>query len=308
MDKLKNHVGANLAIKEFINFIEKEKRYSENTVRAYGTDLNSFVDFIRTYREQEVTVGSLDKIDAKDIRAWLADKHNKKSDLTSNKRALSALRSFYKFYNNRGDIKNEAVFSVRSPKIKRKLPRPLTKKDALSAANTIDSMSDDIWIGKRDMALLMLIYGCGLRISEALSVKMSDISSGDTIRVLGKGKKQRELPVLPMVSEAINKYISVCPYHLSEDDAIFLGKRGAKLTPEVFRRNLQRLRGVMGLPDSASPHAFRHSFATHLLESGADLRSIQELMGHSSLSSTQQYTKVDINRLMDVYNKAKERQ
>ncbi|PIR39038.1 MAG: recombinase XerC [Alphaproteobacteria bacterium CG11_big_fil_rev_8_21_14_0_20_39_49] len=289
-------------VKQWYSYLKNERQYSAHTLRAYQSDLISFFDFQNRHRGEAVTLSVLEKLEVRDIRAWLA--HRQRSDM-SNKataRAISTIRSFYKYIEKQEIIKNHAVFSVSSPKVTKSVPRALSSADAVDAGSAIGQLSDEDWVSKRDTALLTLIYGCGLRISEALSLTIADLPIGESLKITGKGNKEREVPVLPIVRERINEYLEACPFNMNE--SIFIGVRGGSLTPEVFRRQLKNLRCMLGLPDSATPHAFRHSFATHLLEKGVGLREIQELLGHSSLASTQIYTKVDTKNLLEAFEKA----
>jgi integrase/recombinase XerC len=222
----------------------------------------------------------------------------------SNARALSTVKSFFRYLEKDTGMENAAVFHIRSPKIKKSIPKALAEGQAEQALGEIKTMSKEEWINKRNLALLTLIYGCGLRISEALSLNYKDFPKGDSITILGKGNKQRAVPVLPVVKAAIEEYVAACPYPFEAKTPLFLGSRGGALDPAIFQRELRKLRTALGLPESTTPHAFRHSFATHLLSAGGDLRSIQELLGHASLSTTQRYTHVDKERLMNAYKNA----
>ncbi len=248
----------------------------------------------------EVAVDDLKNLEARDIRAWLASRLEH-FEAASTARALSTVKSFFRWLEKQGAIKNAAIFHIRSPKIKKSLPRALAETQAAEALSAIGTQHEEEWINKRDLALLVLIYGCGLRISEALSLRYGDIPEGDALIITGKGNKQRMVPVLPVVKEAIADYVSACPYPFIPATPLFLGQRGKALDPAIFQLQLRKLRRAIGLPESATPHAFRHSFATHLLSAGGDLRSIQELLGHASLSTTQRYTHVDKERLLKAY-------
>ena len=201
-------------------------------------------------------------------------------------------------------LENPAIGSLRGPKIPHGVPKPLSAPQALRTVADAGDLAAEPWIGLRDVAVLSLLYGCGLRMSEALGLNRSAAPFGDTLRILGKGGKERLTPVLPVVAEAVQAYLAHCPYKLAASDPLFVGARGKRLSPRIVQLGMQRLRGALGLPDSATPHALRHSFATHLLSAGGDLRTIQELLGHASLTSTQRYTEVDAARLLDVYGAA----
>ncbi|MDA0781803.1 MAG: tyrosine recombinase XerC [Rickettsiales bacterium] len=289
-------------VKQWYSYLKNERQYSAHTLRAYQSDLISFFDFQNHHRGEAVTLSVLEKLEVRDFRAWLAHRQRSAMSNKATARAVSTIRSFYKYIEKQEIIKNHAVFSVSSPKVTKSVPRALSSTDAVDAGSAIGQLSDEDWVSKRDMALLTLIYGCGLRISEALSLTITDLPIGESLKITGKGNKEREVPVLPIVRDRINEYVDACPFNMNE--SIFIGVRGGSLTPEVFRRQLKNLRCMLGLPDSATPHAFRHSFATHLLEKGVGLREIQELLGHSSLASTQIYTKVDTKNLLEAFEKA----
>jgi len=289
---------------EWKNYLEHEKSYSEHTLRAYSNDMICFFVFIGNHLKESITSVTLEKIKTKDIRCWLAWRHDQGLSFKSTARALSTVRSFFNFLEKQEILTNHAAYNTQSPKIPKSIPKALAKEDAVDATENINIMSADNWTGLRDIAILSLIYGCGLRISEALSVTYDMLPICDVIRITGKGNKEREIPVMPIITKRIDDYINTCPYGFEPYDKIFIGKQGKPLKPEVFRRQIQKFRNSFGLPESTSPHAFRHSFATHLLEEGGDLRVIQELLGHSSLKSTQQYTKIDSKRLLEAYDKA----
>jgi integrase/recombinase XerC len=297
----------NDTINEWFGFLTNEKMYSAHTLRAYQGDIYSFLEFLTNYKGEQITLYMLEKLAVRDFRAWLAMRHKSEFTFKSTARAFSTIRSFYTFLDKQEIARNHAVFNVSIPKIGKALPKALDSEEALEATNIIESLSLKDWTGKRDFALLMLIYGCGLRISEALGLKCKDVTHRETLRILGKGNKQRELPVIPQIKQAIADYQKICPYKQQPDDFLFLGAQGKQLRAEVFRKQLQSLRNVLGLPESTTPHAFRHSFATHLLQGGGDLRSIQELLGHASLSTTQVYTKIDSKQLLNIYEKSRPR-
>jgi len=289
-------------LSQWHSYLKNEKQYSEHTLRAYQIDINSFLQFQTSYLGQDITAAILENLALKDFRAWLAHRQRSGKSHKSTARAMSTIRSFYKYLEKQEILQNHAVFNVNSPKIPKSVPKALNSTDAVDASLAIGQISDENWVSKRDIAVLTLIYGCGLRISEALSLNVSELPISDVIKIHGKGNKEREVPVLPIIQERIRDYVDSCPLKLTH--ALFVGIRGQRLTAEVFRRQLKNLKCLLGLPESATPHAFRHSFATHLLENGVGLREIQELLGHSSISSTQIYTKVDAKNLMDVYEKS----
>lgn len=287
----------------WLDWLRHVKRASEHTVISYTNDLTHFFAFLGEHLGGRVNKRKLAALEARDIRAWLASRMGD-YEAASNARALSTVKSFYRWLREQEDIENAAIFHVRSPKTGKALPKALAEPQAEQALDEIAALHREPWIGKRNLALLMLIYGCGLRIGEALSLRYTDMPRADSITVIGKGNKQRSVPVLPAITQAIADYIAACPHPFAADTPLFLGSRGGALDPAIFQRELRKLRNALGLPESATPHAFRHSFATHLLSAGGDLRSIQELLGHASLSTTQRYTHVDRDRLMDAYKNA----
>lgn len=300
-------ITASLAavVLQWQEWLSSIKHSSNYTVISYQNDLSSFFIFLSNYQGERIGLSQLKELESKDIRAWLAERAmERKYEAASNARALSTLKNFFRYLEKQGKVKNSAIFHIRAPKLKKALPKALNEEQAQEAVDAIALQNEEGWVNARDLALLLLTYGCGLRIGEALSLKYSDISGGDSIIVTGKGNKQRKLPVLPIVNQAIEEYISLCPYKFSGDTPLFFGARGKPLDPAIFQRQLRKLRVALNLPDSTTPHAFRHSFATHLLSAGGDLRSIQELLGHASLSTTQRYTHVDKNRLILAYKNA----
>lgn len=282
------------------------KRVSEHTLNGYLQDIAQFLGFLGGYLGDTLTLASLGSIEQRELRAWLADRKQQGISDSSNARAMSSIRNCYRFLQTEHGIENAAVFNLRTPRLKKPLPKALTQDDSLRAVESLRDLHPEPWIAKRDWALLTLIYGCGLRMSEALSLSRQDIETAKgSLRIRGKGRKERMVPLLPEVQEAVMDYIRACPYHSGSGHApVFLGARGAELSATVFQRQIQRLRAYLGLPDSVTPHAFRHSFATHLLAGGGDLRAIQELLGHENLSTTQRYTHVDTARLMEAYRNA----
>ena len=238
------------------------------------------------------------------MRAWMAHQRCRGVSARSLARALSAVKSFYRWLAERDGFDATAVLSTRSPKFKHKLPRPLAEDAAKAMIETVELQATTGWIAARDAAVLTLLYGCGLRISEALGLTGASVPLPDSLRIRGKGGKERMVPVLPITREAVARYVTLCPYPIEADTPLFLGARGGKLNPRLIAKVMEQSRMQLGLPATATPHAMRHSFATHLLAAGGDLRAIQELLGHASLSTTQAYTAVDTARLMEVYEKA----
>jgi len=285
----------------FLDYLAHNKRASKHTLVSYAHDLEHFFAFLQEYQGAKANLATLKVLEAREFRAWLA---SRMGDYTasSNARALSSVKSYFRYLEKQGHAKNAAIFHLKSPKIGKSLPKALREVQAAEAMTTIAAGDD--WQSKRDLALLMLLYGSGLRISEALSLKLGEIRGRESITILGKGNKQRLVPILPIVTGAIDAYVEACPHRIEPSSALFRGTRGGPLDPAIFQKNLRNIRRQLGLPDTATPHAFRHSFATHLLAAGTDLRSIQELLGHASLSTTQRYTHVDSNRLLSAYEKA----
>ncbi len=279
------------------------RRASAHTITAYTIDLAHFCRFLSLHLGGPVSLKNLGRLEPKDIRAWLASR-SQRFEAASTARALSTVKSFFRHLEKQSGFENAAIFHIRSPKIKKSLPRALPEIQAGEALQAIATQHDEDWMNKRDLALLALMYGCGLRIGEALSLRFKDIPQDDALTIIGKGNKQRMVPVLPVVREALRDYAAACPYPFSAGSPLFLGKRGKALDPAIFQLQLRKVRAALGLPESATPHAFRHSFATHLLSAGGDLRSIQELLGHASLSTTQRYTHVDKERLLKAYESA----
>ena len=295
------------ALALWLEHLTHERRSSPRTLEAYGFAARRYLGFLEQHRGEAITVASLTEVSAGEVRAWLA--HLRQGDKPLSPRslsqALSAIRTFHRFLDRRLDSPNPAIALVRGPRVKPGAPRPVTEDQALGliAEPAFDPDCED-WEIARDQAVLTLLYGCGLRISEALSLRRSDAPVPDTLRITGKGSKTRLVPVLPAVRKAIDAYLAEAPFALAPADALFRAKRGGPLSPRHVQATVQKLRGRLGLPASATPHALRHAFATHLLGAGADLRSIQELLGHASLSTTQRYTEVNAAALLSAYSKA----
>ena len=279
-----------------------DRRRSPHTVRAYVATAHRFLDFLGRHRGEEIGRFSLLNMHAADLRAFLADRRADGLGAASASREMSAVRGFLTFAaEDAGNLPQ--LPRTRAPKRPKTLPRPASPDDALALAEEAGEGSDG-WIGARDLAILLLLYGSGLRVSEALGVRASALPLGQALRVTGKRNKTRVVPLLPAVREAVSAYVAQCPYPLKGDAPLFVGARGGPLSADLVRRAVRGARQRLGLPDSLTPHALRHSFATHLLGRGVDLRSLQELLGHASLSSTQIYTDVDAARLLDVYRHA----
>lgn len=281
-----------------------EKRASEHTVTAYLTDLRGFLTFISGHLGNAPDLGDLADLRAADFRAWLACRAGEGTARTTIARALSTIRGFFRFLDREGLAHNAAITVIRAPRLPQSVPKALAAEEALQVLDTATDLDDRPWVGHRDIAILTLLYGAGLRVSEALSITRGAITGQDSLVITGKGDKQRVVPLLPVIHEAVDQYLATCPHQLQANDRLFVGIRGKPLNPRAVRDVMQRLRGALGLPNSATPHALRHSFATHLLGAGGDLRTIQELLGHSSLSTTQRYTAVDTEHLLSVYDAA----
>ena len=293
------------AVTRWLDWLETERRVSPHTLAAYGRDLAGFLDFLAEHKGGVADLASLSKLVPADFRAWLARRAGVPIGRASNARALSTLRNFFRFLERRGLAKNAALIAVKSPKLPKPVPKALSAGEAQQALDGVAGMEREAWIAKRDLAVLTLLYGAGLRIGEALSLRRGDapVAAG-TLSVTGKGNKTRLVPILPAVADAVTDYIAACPLALSKDGPLFVGARGGPLHPRLIQGQMAKLRAALSLPEHATPHALRHSFATHLLAGGGDLRSIQELLGHASLSTTQRYTKVDEARLLAVYDGA----
>ena len=263
-----------------------------------------FLAFIGQHYGEATGLGPLKKISVSDMRAWMAHERRRGVSARSLARSLSAAKTFFRWLAEREGFEPTAVLSTRSPKFQRKLPRPLTEDGARAMIDTIEVQHTEGWVGARDVAVTTLLYGCGLRISEALGLSADQAPLEQVLRIIGKGGKERIVPVLPAARAAVAHYTTLCPHQLDAGSPLFRGVRGGALNPRAIAKVMERARMQLGLPSTATPHAMRHSFATHLLNAGGDLRAIQELLGHSSLSTTQAYTAVDTARLMEVYAQA----
>jgi integrase/recombinase XerC len=279
------------------------RRLAPLTLEAYGRDLGQFLAFLARHTGGPVTLATLADLRPADIRAFLASRRGEGLGSRSLARALSAERSFFRFLEREGVLATEAFNTVRAPKLPRPLPKALTVGEAKAAIATTGELADQPWIAARDMAVLSLCYGAGLRISEALALTRADLD-GTALRVTGKGGKTRLVPLIAPVRAAIEAYLELCPFGATPGEPMFRGAKGGVLSPRLIQLRVAQLRGALGLPPSATPHALRHSFATHLLGRGGDLRAIQELLGHASLKTTQIYTAVDTDRLLEAYRAA----
>ena len=299
-------LGADLgrARDDWLRWLGSERRLAENTVEAYTRDLAGFLGFLSEHLGDRLDLPALEALAARDFRAWLARRHGAGFSATSTGRALSAVRGFFAFLERDGHLVNGAIRTIRTPKRPHAVPKPLTEGEALATLGAAAFDGAEAWINARDAAVLTLLYGCGLRISEALGLARGEAPLGPTLHIRGKGGKERLVPVLAAARRAVDDYLDLCPHRVGTQGPLFLGARGGRLNPRIVQGLMQRLRGDLGLPATATPHAFRHSFATHLLGAGGDLRTIQELLGHASLSTTQRYTDVDARQLLDVYRRA----
>lgn len=286
-------------------YLRDERRYSVHTLIAYTHEVEQFLAFIQTYHGQAPTLALLAQLQLRDFRAWLAERSlQQKMMASSNARALSVLRSFYSYCIKQEWMTHEAIFHLRSPKLPKALPRAVSEEDSTRLLEEMEQREvSEAWVQARDTALLMVIYGAGLRISEALSLKVSDVmaqqrNTHSRLVIHGKGNKQREVPLLPVMQQAMATYLAQRPPAFAGVEILFIGVRGKPLQPAIFQGIVRQMRRALQLPESTTPHAFRHAFATHLLAGGADLRAIQELLGHASLSTTQRYTKVDAEKLV----------
>jgi integrase/recombinase XerC len=292
-------------IDEFIEYLTATKNYSAHTAIAYRSDIADFMEFMTRFSGGVPTVADAAKIDTIAFRSWLADRQRREVSFKSTARALSSVRGLFKYIAKYHGIKNEAIDLISSPKIPKKLSKaiePSDVDDMHGAINAIDE--NEPWIAARDWALVTLLFGCGLRISEALSLKNCDIAGAPSaLRIMGKGSKERIVPVLPAVNRAIEKYIALRPFGNAADDELFRSVRGLPMSARMAEKVIEKVRAFLQLPDYVTPHALRHTFATALLADGADLRSLQELLGHSSLSTTQLYTKVNMSEIMNIYEK-----
>ena len=292
------------ALEQFLANQSAIKGAAQNTVVAYGGDITEFLTFMTEHSGQTQGLGALARINTQDMRAWMARTRSGGVGPRSLARKLSAVKAFYRWLAQREGFEPTAVLSTRAPKFTKKLPRPVSEEAARDLLDIASLQSDKPWVGLRDTAVLTLLWGCGLRISEALGLTGREAPLPEVMRITGKGGKERIVPVIAAARQAVDEYTTACPYDLDPAGPLFRAIRGGALAPRAIQKVMAQGRMQLGLPASATPHAMRHSFATHLLNAGGDLRSIQELLGHASLSTTQAYTAVDTVRLMDVYARA----
>ena len=291
---------------EWLSFLVSERRVAANTVEAYERDLRQFLQFLTRYLGHPASLADFADIRPLTMRGYLAERRRDGAGARTLGRGLAGIRSFVRFLERKGMASSAGIAVTRAPRQPKTLPKPLPAAKAVQLTQSGEQLQEEPWIAARDAAVMSLLYGCGLRIGEALALTPPAVEAIDkgALRVIGKGGKERLVPVLPVVAQAIAQYRQLCPYDLSPEQPLFRGAKGGRLHRAIVEKNLSRMRGALGLPENATPHALRHSFATHLLANGGDLRSIQELLGHASLSTTQIYTQVDTSRLLDIYEKA----
>lgn len=296
------------AIGKWHIWLRSEKNVSPHTFRAYNSDIGQFVTFLADHNDTAISINHLSATSLTDFRSWLSRKAMDGLSSSSRARSLSGVKNFLTWLDKQGIMHNSALKSVRAPKLPRKLPRPmdLTQINRLLDDKSVGSATD--WVTARDHALFMLLYGCGLRISEALQLNLSDLPRDGFLIVMGKGRKERQVPVLAIVETVLGQYRALCPYAEETSRPLFMSEKGKRLNQGIAQKAMRDVRIVLGLPDTATPHALRHSFATHLLQNGANLREIQELLGHASLSTTQRYTDVNAEEMLKIYNQFHPRQ
>ena len=293
------------AVEAWLAHLTHERGQADKTLEAYERDLRQFLTWLKLTLGHAPCIADVARLDAKRFRAFMAARRRDGFAGRSLARSMSGLRTFFRWLETEDIAKNRAVLQIALPKVPHGIPKPLTIEKAAAVVDG-GAAADIDWVAARDSAVLLLLYGCGLRISEALAIARKDAPTveREVLRVVGKGEKERLVPVLPITRKAIARYLELCPYPFTPATPLFLGAKGGRLSPRIVQLVVERLRETLGLPDTATPHALRHSFATHLLSAGADLRQIQELLGHASLSTTQVYTEVDRDRLLAVYDKA----
>ncbi len=289
----------------WMKYLKYEKHYSKHTLRAYSKDVIYFFEFLTNHSGRPPSLNDLGDTSIRDFRSYLSKRLMEGASNSTRARQLSSIRSFIKWLDKNGYLHNPAIGLIRTPKQHKKIPKPLPEKQAKELINSHEQIGNqEDWIAYRDQALFTLLYGCGLRIGEALQLNFDTRPQNGLVKVLGKGNKERIVPVLPVVEEVIEEYIKQCDYNFAKESPLFLGSRGGRLNQGVAQRQLRIIRNKLGLPASLTPHALRHSFATHILVNGGNLRVIQELLGHASVSTTQRYTDLDNEQLLEVYKKA----
>ncbi len=292
------------ARQDWLTALAKERRLSPETVEAYERDTRQFLQFMTGHNSGPPDLSDIASLRAADLRGFLAHRRSGGAGVRTVSRGLAGIRSLLRFLEKRGLANAAGATALRAPRQPKSLPKPLTAADARRVVSAGEQLAEEPWIAARNAAVLTLLYGSGLRISEALAVKAGEMPGAGVLRVTGKGGKTRLAPVLPLAQKAVAEYRRLCPYYLDPDGPLFRGARGGPLDPAIVQREMRKLRSALNLPDTATPHALRHSFATHLLGRGGDLRTIQELLGHASLSTTQIYTGVDTARLLEIYDSA----
>lgn len=294
------------ALENWQRYLSVEKNLSPHTIRAYNIDITQFLTFFVEYHGTAPSICTIADMPIRDFRAWLSEKATKGKGTTNSSRArsLSGVKNFLRWLDKEGIAHNAAINTLHSPKRAHKIPKPLYENQTEKLLDSTDLTTETDWIALRDRSLFTLLYGCGLRINEALQLNISDLHDKAFLRVKGKGNKERQVPLLPVVTERLNDYRTACPAPEIPNRPVFLGAKGGRLNQGVAQKAMRDLRRMIGLPETASPHALRHSFATHLLQNGANLREIQELLGHASLSTTQRYTDLDAKKMMEIYKSA----
>ena len=291
-------------VEDWLTWLKSLGGRSDKTIIAYRNDVFNFIAFMSEHFQNEISPKKLKTVEIIDMRAWMAFERTKGLSSRSVSRKLSAIKGFFIWFGEQEGFEPTGILAVRSPKFHNKLPRPLEKIAAKNLISTVELQSKLDWVSARDVAILTLLYCCGLRISEALSLTQSDSPLTGILRIKGKNNKERVVPVIKIAIDCVKEYVKLCPFSLSRDGPLFIGVRGGPLNPRIIQKVTEKSRRQLGLEESATPHAMRHSFATHLLEAGGDLRAIQDLLGHSSLSTTQNYTAVNQEKLMEIYKSA----
>ena len=288
-------------LREWRDYLTHEKQLSRHTLRAYGADINHFMRFILRHKGIAPCLNILSETSIQDFRAWMSRKAVEGNKNSSRARSLSGVKSFLTWLDKNGIMHNAAIRTVRSPKLPHTLPKPIHENQIFKILENAGLLTNEDWVGQRNRALFTLLYGCGLRIDEALSLNVGDMPREGFLRVTGKGAKERAVPALEIVTKTLEAYIEQAPFVMTANAPLFRGVRGGRLSQGVAQKAMRGLRSALGLAENVTPHALRHSFATHLLENGANLREIQEMLGHTSLSTTQRYTEVNAKELMRIY-------
>ncbi len=289
---------------KWTDYLQFEKQLSRHTLRAYCSDIMHFIEFLCAHLGEPPSLNSLSEISIRDFRSWMSRKAMDGASNASRARSLSGVKNLMSWLDKQGIMHNAAISTVRSPKLPHKIPRPLSETQTTDLLENAGMLEIKDWISARNTALFTLLYGAGLRINEALSLDISDMPNDGFIRVKGKGNKERQVPILQIVETTLETYLQACPFESYANRPLFLGSRGGRLNQGVAQKSMRDIRVMLGLPETATPHALRHSFATHLLQNGANLREIQELLGHASLTSTQRYTELNAEEMMRIYKSA----